>query len=396
MSCVAHVGHLGKGSTLMKRSLRRVLTGGVALCASMSLVGCGGFFVNPGSTSTTSGTGSTSDDYVYVANATTNTLAGFAVGTGTLTAVTDSPYALSFSPQSLAVNPANTLLYVGGTSLVYVFSIGSGGELSVLNNGSPVAICDAVSMDISPDGNWLFVLDGNGVAIDQYEINSSTGVLTQATGATYSITSATVVPRSLKVAPDGDYVFAALGTAGELVFSLSESTGVLSEVQMLSAPSSTTSDNALAVSAESNYLYIARSGTDGGVAAYSIASNTGALSLVSGSPFAAGTQPYALALNDAGTDLYVANRGDGTISAYTVGSSGGLTAVSGSPYTAGSSVGGLAADRSGDYLLAIANGGSPDLAMYSFDTTTAGKLDLTASTTTGTDPTGAVAIAVTH
>ena len=45
---------------------------------------------------------------------------------------------------------------------------------------------------------------------------------------------------------------------------------------------------------------------------------------------------------------------------------------------------------------AIANGGSPDLTMYSFDSTTSGKLDTAAAATTGTDPTGAIAIAATH
>ena len=364
--------------------------------AVMTLAGCSGFFVYPGSTTGTGGTGSTANDYAYVANATTNTLSGFAVGTGTLTAVTNSPYTLGFSPQSLVVNPSNSLLYVGGTSLIYAYSIGSGGALSLLNNGSPVALGDAIAMDISPDGQWLFVLDGNGVSIDEYQINSVTGALTQQPGATYSITNATVVPRALKVAPDGDFIFAALGTAGDIVFTLNESTGVIAGAQRLSLNSTTTSDNALAVSSGSSYLYIARSGTNGGVAAYAISANSGALSSLSGSPFAAGTQPYAVALNKAGTDLYLANRGDSTVSAYSVASTGGLTGLSGSPYSAGSAVAGLAADSSGDYLLAIANGGSPDLALYSFDSTTVGKIDLAASVATGKDPAGAIAIAVTH
>jgi len=34
--------------------------------------------------------------------------------------------------------------------------------------------------------------------------------------------------------------------------------------------------------------------------------------------------------------------------------------------------------------------------MYSFDSTTSGKLDTTAAVTTGTDPTGAIAITATH
>ena len=103
-----------------------------------------------------------------------------------------------------------------------------------------------------------------------------------------------------------------------------------------------------------------------------------------------------MAVNKAGTDVYVANRGDGTISGFSVATSGTLTALSGSPYTSGTGVTALATDSSGDYLLAAANGGSPDLTMYSFDTTTVGKLNLVTTTATGTDPTGPVAVAATH
>lgn len=357
------------------------------------LSGCAGFFVYPGSGSSS---GSTTSDYVYVANGTTNTIAGFAVGSGTLTAVTNSPYSLSVSPTAVAVNPGNTILYVGSSAFIFAYSISSTGALSILNNGQAVASANVVSMDISPDGQWLFALDGNGISIDEFQINNTTGALTQQAGAAYSITNAVVLPRAIKVAPNGGFVFAALGTAGDLVFTLNETTGVITSSQKLSTGSAETSDNALAVSPSSNYLYIGRSGTNGGLAVFAIASGTGALSSISGSPFSAGTQPYSVVLNQAGTAVYVANRGDSTISGYAIGSNGTLTAISGSPFTSGSSVAALAVDKSGKYLAAAAAGGSPDLTLYSFDSTTAGKLDFATSSTTGTDPTGAVAIAATH
>lgn len=370
------------------------------------LAGCSGFFVYPGTTTTGTGggtgtgtgtgTGNTAGDYVYVGNATTGTLSAFAVGTGTLTALSNSPYTLNFSPVAVAVNPANTLLYVAGPALIYAYAINGDGTLSTLNNGSPVAIVGVASMDISPDGQWLVVLDSNGISIDEFQINPNSGLLTQATGATYSVSNATVVPRSLKVSPNGTLIFAALGTGGDVVLSLDEPTGVITPLQQLSLGSTTTSDNALAVSPSNNFVYIARSGTGGGLAAYAVAANTGALSAITGSPFAAGTQPFSVALNLAGTDVYVANRGDNTISGYSIGTSGALAPLTASPYSAGSAVAGLVADRSGSYLLAIANGGTPDLALYSFDTTTTGKLDLAANIATGVDPTGPDALAATH
>ena len=378
---------------------KRVLVGAAVSLLGM-LAGCGSFFVYPGG-SGGGGGGTTTGDYIYVANATTNSLAGFSVGTGTLTAVAHSPYQLPFSPTAVAVNPANTILFVGGSSFIYAYAINTNGSLSVLNSGSAVGISNVVSMDISPDGQWLIALDGNGATLDEFQINATTGQLTAVAGASYSIQNATVVPRSVKVAPNGQLVFIALGTAGDLVFTFNTSTGLLTSSQQLSTPSATTSDNALAVSPSSNFLYIARSGTSGGLAVYSIG-NAGALSAVSGSPFAAGTQPYAVALNNvsstqaAGANVYVANRGDSTISGFSVASSGTLTALSGSPYTSGAAVSALVADKSGSYLFASANGGSPDLTMYGFDTTTLGKLNLVTTTSTGTDPTGPIAIAGTH
>ena len=378
----------------MNRAAMRLVGAAIGLGGAGFLTGCPGFFVYPGTATT--GSGSTSTDFVYVANATTNTLAGFAVGSSSLTGVSNSPYSLPITPTALAVNPGNTILYVGSGAFIYAYAISSSGALTILNNGSFVANANVVSMDISPDGQWLFALDANGVSVDEFQINNTTGVLTQQVGAAFSVTNAVVVPHAIKVSPNGNFVFVALGTAGDLVFTLNETTGVIASSQQLSLSSTTTSDNALAVSPTSNYLYIARSGTNGGLAVYTVASGTGALASVSGWPYSAGTQPYSVAVNQAGTAVYVANRGDSTISGYTISSSGTLTAVTGSPFSAGSSVAGLVPDRSGSYLLSIANGGSPDLALYGFDSTTTGKLNLVSSTTTGTDPTGPVSVAATH
>jgi 6-phosphogluconolactonase len=364
-------------------------------------MGCPGFFVYPGSLN---GGGGSTGDYVYVANAnstsnsTTETISAYTVGTGTLTAVTNSPYVLSFLPTAIAVNPANTIVFVAGNSAIYAFAIESGGVLNVLNSGSAVGAADVVSMDISPDGQWLFALDGNGVTLDEFQINSSTGVLTPQAGAAYTVSGnpiPVIVPHAVKVAPRGDLVFVALGTGGDLVFPFNTSTGALSTQLSLPPVSVTTSDNALAVNPAETLLFIARSGTSGGLAVYTIGSG-GSLSEINNSPFAAGNQPFSVVVNKAGTDVYVANQLDSTISGYSIASGGALTALSGSPYSSGASVTALTIDNSGNYLLAAAHGGGADLTMYSFDSTTAGKLDPSTTTATGTDPTGPVAIAATH
>lgn len=68
------------------------------------------------------------------------------------------------------------------------------------------------------------------------------------------------------------------------------------------------------------------------VVSFSIASGTGALSPVAGSPFSAGTTPVSVAVDGTGTFLYASNSGSDNVSAYKI-SSGALTQVAGSPFS---------------------------------------------------------------
>lgn len=375
----------------------------MAAVGVITLTGCSGFF--PPVTSTPPPPGSTSS-YAYVANTTgtaasgtnlaTGTVTGFAVGTGTLTGVPSSPLILGYQPVAMAVTRDNKFLYVAALGNINVYAINSDGSLSVPSTGSGVAIVNVVSMDVSPDGQWLIALDGNSLVaqVDVFQINDTTGTLTSVGTGQQPISNAVIIPKMLKISPNGAFVFAAMGSGGDVVFNFDTSTGALLTSQALSV-SSQTSDNGLAVDNASAYLYIARSGSGGGVRVFSIGSG-GTLNEIAGSPFASGGQAYSVVVDNTGKYVYAANRANGTIYGYTIGTGGSLTAIAGSPYASGLLVSSLATDSSGDYLLAAANGGSPDLSMYSFDTTTPGKLDLATSTATGTDPTGAIAVALTH
>lgn len=387
--------------------LVRRLAAALAVVALCWTTGCGGFWVYPGTSSTSSN--SKSGNIVYVANSNTETVSAYVVGTGTLTAVSGSPYSLAYIPTALAINPANSILFVALSGGVYTYSIGTGGVLTALTSGVTTGLGNIVSMDVSPDGQWLFALSGdvtsNVVTVYEFKITTSTGALTLQSGVgSYSVTpngSTTPNPTSVKVAlvSSGEYVYVAMGTAGELWFTFDTSTGAQTNAKQMSITSLTTNtaDNALAVNATTSTLYIARShttGAPGQIAAYTIGSE-GYLTLVAQAT--TGAMPKALTLNTTGSAVYAANNYDGTISGFSTTVNGStLTGLTSSPYRSGLLVNGLAPDRSGSYLLAIAQGGSPDLTMYSFDSSTAGMLDSTASTSTGTYPATPVAIATTH
>jgi 6-phosphogluconolactonase (cycloisomerase 2 family) len=91
------------------------------------------------------------------------------------------------------------------------------------------------------------------------------------------------------------------------------------------------------------------------VNAYSVNNTTGALTAVSGSPFAlpALIQPQGLAglaTDPAGKFLYVANANNNVIAAFTINSSGQLANVTGSPFNTGSFPVQVAVDPSGRFL----------------------------------------------
>jgi 6-phosphogluconolactonase (cycloisomerase 2 family) len=96
------------------------------------------------------------------------------------------------------------------------------------------------------------------------------------------------------------------------------------------------------------FAYVANAGGNN-VSAYSVNTESGALTAVPGSPFAAGTRPTSVALvNTINTPIasfpwssvqfaYVVNSGSGSVSAYSVDAvSGALASLPGSPFAAGS------------------------------------------------------------
>jgi 6-phosphogluconolactonase len=384
------------------------------------LAGCSGFFV-PENTGGGGGGGGNSGNSVYVANVARSSLSGYSVipavaavaatpttpavpaTPASLSSITGLPTALGYIPLSMVVTPKNTFLYVSSASGIHLYAINTNGSVVVSTVNPIPAGVFAQSMAISPDGQWLIALDGTTQQLDIFQINTSTGGLTSSVAtptAVYSIKAGTWSPTTVRISPNGQLIYAALGTGGDAIFTFNTATGAAVSSGILNTPTTTSSDFGLAIDSKSAFLYIARSGTQGGVAVYSIGGN-GALVAVSGSPFAAGAGTFDVELDSTGTFVYAANRTDGTISGYTIvpGTTAAglkLTPLGSSPYASGVGVQSMGFDSTGKYLLAAAVGGSADLTMYEFDATVPGQLDQVTTQMTDTDPAGASAVALTH
>lgn len=350
--------------------------------------GTGKFFTpengNSGSGGNSGGGGTTSGNYLFVANAGANSVSGLGISsTGTLSALTGSPLNFSFTPTAITVSRDNKYLWVGTVSQIFGFTIGSNGALSSMNSGNALVNANCADMQTTPDGKWLIVLDGSGNALDLFSINSDGTLVIGPNGGLGFTASGTVVPKQLRIAPSGGFVIATMGTAGELFFTFNTSTGAL-QYQTQTAPPSFTSDNSIAIDSTSSYLYEARSGTNPGLVVNTITSG-GILTPTTSQTYSAGTQPYSVVLDNTGKYVYVANRGDNTISGWSIDANAKLTAISGSPFASGVAVTSLGADSTGKYIAAAAYSGSPDVTLYGFDSTTAGKLNSVATSSTGTN-----------
>jgi 6-phosphogluconolactonase (cycloisomerase 2 family) len=363
------------------------------------LAGCGDFFSNGGG----GGGGTTVGSYTYVGTQ-TGVLVGYSVSsTGALATLSGFPNQFATAGiNGLAVTPNNTVLYAGVAGIgVYGLGINSSnGGTTLINTNALVQDVAPSALTVDPSGKFLLVAGlANGVAaVGEYAINSD-GTLSEVSGSPVSITfvagtdTTNLSVQNIAVAPNSSYVFVTLGQLGvaPLPFNTSGSLSPNTQIIGPKAPNNIANqDLGVAVNPTSSALFIGE--TNVGVRVFTIGTNS--FTEISGSPFAAGSQPRSLAFDGTGDYLYAANGSDPAISGYSVLASGSLSPLSGSPFSSvGAGPFALALDQSKKFLLSANLGGSPDLQLFSFDATTAGKLDPGA---TATNAASAACIASTH
>jgi 6-phosphogluconolactonase len=135
---------------------------------------------------------SATGNFLYVANAFTNTVSGYSISAKGLTALGASPFTVGLAPSGLAVPPSGAFLYVAnsGTNNISAFNIcdqvvsscadanNPNGNLTPVvgspfsDGGSPVAIA------IDPAFDFLYVLDKASNQISGFAYGTGSGVLT--------------------------------------------------------------------------------------------------------------------------------------------------------------------------------------------------------------------------
>ncbi len=372
------------------------------LAVTAMLAGCKGFWDAP-TTTGTGGSGAASGNF-YVLNQKTPQIAGFAFAKGSTApaALTGSPYSLAASPLAMALSPNGSFLYVSTIAGIYVYTVGSTGTLTVANGGQIISQDQAYTMAVDGSGVWLVeAVPGMGT-VNAIAISATTGLATSQTEQTVALPALTL--QQLAVSPANSanpYVFVAMGIGGTAVIPFTTgNANPFGKVSTINTATSAGAANTIAVDPSDRLLYVGETAAltatqTGGLRAFNIGAT--ALTEVTGSPYnSGGTGPSAIL--PTASYVYVANRAvsgttTGNISGFAITATGtvySLTAVN--TIASGISTVGLAEDSTNTYLLAVNSGGTPDLSTYTFDATTAGKLDASATAATGTDPAGAIAI----
>ncbi len=377
-----------------------------ALAATVVLTGCKGFWSALPSTGGSGGTTGTASGVFYVLNQKTAQVGAFSFASGSTipAAVSGSPYALGTVPLAMTISPNGSFLYVSTTTGIYLYDIGLGGALTLGNGGQVISADPANTMQVDSTGQWLVdAVSGIG-AVNAIPLSPTTGLYNvsfQEASAALPNTNVQQLALSSSTSTT-PYVFVAMGSGGTAVLPFVAANANPFGSYAVIAPLSTLGGAVtVAVDISNPLLYVgetvAMSGTQsGGLRVFEI--STSKISEISGSPYSSGgTGPSAI-LSTAGY-LYVANK---AVSGSTVGNiTGFAVTVTGTTYSltkvssvnAGYSPVGLAEESTATYVMAVNAGGNPDLSTYTFDATTAGKLDAGATAATGTDPVQAIAVA---
>ncbi len=258
-----------------------------------------------------------------------------------------------------------------------------------------------------PTAATVYVTNSGSDNISAYTVNGTTGGLSAIAGSPVANVS---TPSAITVSRNGFFAFATNSQTNKVTsFRIGTDGGLLLASGTATSPNPAsvgTAPSALAISRDTEFLYVANRGSDS-VTAFSIGS-TGILTLVppeAGTPnpvAAGGSAPVSLVGSASDRFLYVANSADNTVSVFQIETSGLLKLVppTGSlrnPVAVGGDAPSALALSSTGQFLYVANRASNNVTIFQVETS--GLLTLVPPVGSGTNPqsiggTGPIGIAV--
>ncbi len=288
------------------------------------------------------------------------------VANGTGTTGSANVTAVAVSCGSSVGKFAYTADYANGLIYAYTINASTGALTQVAtypDGTNPAAV------SLAPNGLFAFSASNSGTEVHAFTINQTTGALTEVSGSPYStgFVVGSAYP-DIGVAPNSANLYLASAGDGEMAgFSINQTTGQLTALPGSPYAAGADAGGIPAFSPNGTDVYVVDQNQTaaGGVYGFSIDATTGALTPISGSPFAAGVYPVWISFTPKGNFAYVSNNGGttsgaNTVSAYSVNAAtGALTPLATPTYAMNETPQDLTIDSSGTHLyVAMGTGGS--------------------------------------
>ncbi|MFY9852869.1 MAG: beta-propeller fold lactonase family protein [Terracidiphilus sp.] len=357
-------------------------------------------------TGTCTTTASTSGNF-YILNS--SSVNGYNVQSGALTAISNSSFTLS-GALAMAVDPAGSYLWVASSSGITPYKISSSGSLT---QGSPIsAFSDPVvgALQVDPSGKWLLDASLSGTLF-AYPIASGTQDTSRSIQTNIQLASASAVePGGMAVSPSGSaypIIAVALGATGTQVFSFDSNNSSPIVAGSTIKPYGQDAFS-VAIDPSNGFLYVGETdgfpgsttGDSGDLRVFAIGS--GSVTEISypntattKTPYASGgTTPHAILAASNGY-VYVANwqgASSGIVTAFLLSASTPSLTLQSNTVATGDEPFSMAVDSTGDYVMVVNSQGNPYFNAFTFDSTTAGQLDASATGSTAVGPTAIVAV----
>jgi 6-phosphogluconolactonase len=277
--------------------------------------------------------------FLYIADSGNNQILGYGIDAtnGSLTQIPSSPVAYGSSNQrggGVAIDPSNRFLYATDSAAGTITGFTIDGPTGALTPLAPPfsAGFQLTRMVIDPAGKYLEVVDGF-LGISSFALDPASGVLTPgASGAVTFVSNA--FPIDMALHPSGNFLYLALGLtavdSGVMGFTVDRSTGFPTPVGS-NASATGLAPGVVVGDPMGRFLYTANRG-DGTISGFSISGTTGGLQPLPKSPYTLGLNPppaggqilLNMVIDQNGEFLYVTNSENSNISVFRISANGDL------------------------------------------------------------------------
>ena len=316
----------------------------------------------------------------------------FQGGSGALTFVGNAT--TGTSPDGVCTDPSGRWVFVTSSASDTVRSYAvdqSTGALTVL--GNPVATTGGstpAGIACDPTGRFVLLVTANSPTVQSFTINQSTGLLTQVGAVAAGTYANGYGPIGVTIHPNGLVALVTNKGQGQVIsYQINQSTGALTQTGTVAAGNGSQYPIHVAIEPSGRFAYVTRDTTS--VETFRINPATGTLRTKGSTT--TGFAPNGVTCDPTGRFAYVANTNQGTVSTYSINQTTGLLTNLNLTVSVGTQNYSLTCDPTGKFLYA-GNGGTDLVHAFSINQTTGGPtLAGTVATASGprrvaVDPTG--------